>query len=293
MNGRLVICATPIGNLDDVSPRLQATLASADVVFAEDTRRTGKLLERFGIDAELRSFFVGNEADRSVEMRSRLEQGETIALVSDAGMPAISDPGVAAVRAARSVDAEVSVIPGPSAVTSAVAVSGLGGDRFVFEGFLPRGGDDRRRRIDAIAAEDRPVVLFSAPGRVAADLADLAVVAGSERTIVVAREMTKLHEEIWSGTLDDAIRRWSEVVEPRGEFTLVLESRPIEPPDMPAALVAVEARIADGERLSNAVREVSADTGVSRRILYEAALNARAASRRTESGDMTDTPRGP
>ncbi len=293
MNGRLVICATPIGNLDDVSPRLQATLASADVVFAEDTRRTGKLLERFGIDAELRSFFVGNEADRSVEMRSRLEQGETIALVSDAGMPAISDPGVAAVRAARSVDAEVSVIPGPSAVTSAVAVSGLGGDRFVFEGFLPRGGDDRRRRIDAIAAEDRPVVLFSAPGRVAADLADLAVVAGSERTIVVAREMTKLHEEIWSGTLDDAIRRWSEVVEPRGEFTLVLESRPIEPPDMPAALVAVEARIADGERLSNAVREVSADTGVSRRILYEAALNARAASRRTENGDMTDTPRGP
>ena len=293
MNGRLVICATPIGNLDDVSPRLQATLASADVVFAEDTRRTGKLLERFGIDAELRSFFVGNEADRSVEMRSRLEQGETIALVSDAGMPAISDPGVAAVRAARSVDAEVSVIPGPSAVTSAVAVSGLGGDRFVFEGFLPRGGDDRKRRIDAIAAEDRPVVLFSAPGRVAADLADLAVVAGSERTIVVAREMTKLHEEIWSGTLDDAIRRWSEVVEPRGEFTLVLESRPIEPPDMPAALVAVEARIADGERLSNAVREVSADTGVSRRILYEAALNARAASRRTESGDTTDTPRGP
>ena len=293
MNGRLVICATPIGNLDDVSPRLQATLASADVVFAEDTRRTGKLLERFGIDAELRSFFVGNEADRSVEMRSRLEQGETIALVSDAGMPAISDPGVAAVRAARSVDAEVSVIPGPSAVTSAVAVSGLGGDRFVFEGFLPRGGDDRKRRIDAIAAEDRPVVLFSAPGRVAADLADLAVVAGSERTIVVAREMTKLHEEIWSGTLDDAIRRWSEVVEPRGEFTLVLESRPIEPPDMPAALVAVEARIADGERLSNAVREVSADTGVSRRVLYEAALNARAASRRTESGDMTDTPRGP
>jgi 16S rRNA (cytidine1402-2'-O)-methyltransferase len=293
MNGRLVICATPIGNLDDASPRLQATLASADVVFAEDTRRTGKLLERFGIDAELRSFFVGNEADRSVEMRSRLEQGETIALVSDAGMPAISDPGVAAVRAARSVDAVVSVIPGPSAVTSAVAASGLGGDRFVFEGFLPRGGDDRKRRIDAIAAEDRPVVLFSAPGRVAADLADLAGAAGSGRTVVVAREMTKLHEEIWSGTLEDAIRRWSEVVEPRGEFTLVLESRPIEPPDMPAALVAVEERIADGERLSNAVREVAADNGVSRRILYEAALAARAASRRSETGDTTDTPHGP
>lgn len=293
MSGRLVICATPIGNLDDASPRLQATLASADVVFAEDTRRTGKLLERFGIEAELRSFFVGNEQERSVEIRSRLEQGETIALVSDAGMPAISDPGVVAVRAARSVDAAVSVIPGPSAVTAALAVSGLGGDRFVFEGFLPRGGVDRKSRIGAIVADERPVVLFSAPGRVAADLADLAVAAGSDRIVVVAREITKLHEEIWAGTLEDAIRRWSEVVEPRGEFTLVLESRPVEPPDMDAALAAVEQRIADGERLSNAVRDVAAATGVSRRVLYEAALAARAASRRSASDGTTDTPRDP
>jgi 16S rRNA (cytidine1402-2'-O)-methyltransferase len=293
MSGRLVICATPIGNLDDASPRLQATLASADVVFAEDTRRTGKLLERFGIEAELRSFFVGNEQERSVEIRSRLEQGETIALVSDAGMPAISDPGVVAVRAARSVDAAVSVIPGPSAVTAALAVSGLGGDRFVFEGFLPRGGVDRKSRIGAIVADERPVVLFSAPGRVAADLADLAAAAGADRIVVVAREITKLHEEIWAGTLEDAIRRWSEVVEPRGEFTLVLESRPVEPPDMDAALAAVEQRIADGERLSNAVRDVAAATGVSRRVLYEAALAARAASRRSASDGTTDTPRDP
>lgn len=293
MNGRLVICATPIGNLDDASPRLQATLASADVVFAEDTRRTGKLLERFGIVAELRSFFVGNEQERSAEIRSRLEQGETIALVSDAGTPSISDPGVAAVRAARSVDAEVSVIPGPSAVTAALAVSGLGGDRFVFEGFLPRKGDERKERIEVLAADDRPVVLFSAPGRVATDLADLADAAGPERTVVVAREITKLHEEIWAGTLEDAIRRWSGVVEPKGEFTLVLESRPVEPPDMSAALVTVERQIADGERLSNAVRDVAEATGVSRRVLYEAALAARAASRRSASGGTIDTPRDP
>jgi len=166
MTGRLVICATPIGNLEDASPRLRETLAGADVVFAEDTRRTGKLLERLGVDAKLRSFFLGNEQKRSIEIRSRLEQGETIALVSDAGMPAISDPGVAAVRAARSVDAVVSVVPGPSAVTAAIAVAGLGGDRFVFEGFLPRSGEERQRRVAVASTDDRPVVLFSAPSRV-------------------------------------------------------------------------------------------------------------------------------
>jgi len=134
VKGTLLVCATPIGNLDDVSPRLRSTLEAADVVFAEDTRRTGKLLERFGIEAELRSFFVGNEQQRLGELRERLRRGETVALVSDAGMPSVSDPGVLAVRMAADVGATVSVVPGPSAVTSALAVSGLGGDRFVFEG---------------------------------------------------------------------------------------------------------------------------------------------------------------
>ena len=186
MTGRLVICATPIGNLDDASPRLRETLAGADVVFAEDTRRTGKLLDRLGVEAELRSFFLGNEQKRSIELRSRLERGETIALVSDAGMPAISDPGVAAVRAARSVGAVISVIPGPSAATAAIAVAGLGGDRFVFEGFLPRSGEDRRRRIETVANDDRPVVLFSAPSRGVKALAELASEAGPERIVVGA-----------------------------------------------------------------------------------------------------------
>jgi 16S rRNA (cytidine1402-2'-O)-methyltransferase len=293
MTGRLVICATPIGNLDDASPRLRETLAGADVVFAEDTRRTGKLLDRLGVEAELRSFFLGNEQKRSIELRSRLERGETIALVSDAGMPAISDPGVAAVRAARSVDAVISVIPGPSAATSAIAVAGLGGDRFVFEGFLPRSGEDRRRRIETVANDDRPVVLFSAPSRVVKDLADLASEAGRERIVVVARELTKLHEEIWAGTLEDAIARWTDEVAPRGEFTLVMEPRAEEPPDISAALLVVEGRITAGERLSNAVRDVADEKGVSRRALYEAALESRAASRRSAIGGNPRTPRDP
>jgi 16S rRNA (cytidine1402-2'-O)-methyltransferase len=288
VTGSLIICATPIGNLEDASPRLRHTLAAADVVFAEDTRRTGKLLERLGVTAQLRSFFLGNEGERTVEIRSRLERGETIALVSDAGMPAVSDPGVAAVRAARSVGATVSVVPGPSAVTSAIAVAGLGGDRFVFEGFLPRSGEDRGRRIETVVRDERPVVLFSAPSRVTKDLADLAAAAGEEREIVIAREITKLHEEIWTGTLAEAIDHWTTDVEPRGEFTLVVEPRPETPPDLPAALDAALERMDGGERLSNAVRDVAEETGVSRRVLYEAALEARAANRRSE---IDDTPR--
>jgi len=272
VTGRLIICATPIGNLDDASPRLQQTLADADVVFAEDTRRTGKLLERFGIEADLRSFFLGNENERSGEILTRLERGETVALVSDAGMPAVSDPGVAAVRAARRAGAVVSVVPGPSAVTSAIAVAGMGGDRFVFEGFLPRGGRERDRRIREIAGEDRPVVLFSATSRVVKDLSDLAAVAGDERGVAVAREITKLHEEIWAGTLGGAIERWTEQTAPRGEFTLVIEPRPPTRPDPEAALAQVRERMAGGERLSNAVRDVAEETGVSRRALYDAAL---------------------
>jgi len=293
VTGSLIICATPIGNLEDASPRLKHTLAAADVVFAEDTRRTGKLLERLGVTAQLRSFFLGNEGERTVEIRSRLERGETIALVSDAGMPAVSDPGVAAVRAARSVGATISVVPGPSAVTSAIAVAGLGGDRFVFEGFLPRSGQERGRRIESVVGDDRPVVLFSAPSRVTKDLAELADAAGDDRTVVIAREITKLHEEIWTGTLSEAVDHWTAGVEPRGEFTLVIEPRPESPPDLAAALEAVIERMVSGERLSNAVRDVSEETGVSRRVLYEAALADRAATRRSESGDTPRTRRDP
>jgi len=274
VKGTLFVCATPIGNLDDVSPRLRSTLEAADVVFAEDTRRTGKLLERFGIEAELRSFFVGNEQQRLGELRERLRRGETVALVSDAGMPSVSDPGVLAVRLAADVGATVSVVPGPSAVTSALAVSGLGGDRFVFEGFLPRGAGERDRRMAAIEGDDRPTVLFSPPTRIAQDLANLADHVGDDRTVVVAREMTKLHEEVWRGTLRDAANHWS-AVQPRGEFTVVIAPAVERPPDMAAALSAVEDLVTGGERLSAAVRQVAEAQGISRRMLYEASLEAR------------------
>jgi 16S rRNA (cytidine1402-2'-O)-methyltransferase len=275
MKGTLILCATPIGNMDDVSARLRATLETADVVFAEDTRRTGKLLQRLGIDAELRSFFVGNEQQRLGELRERLRRGETVAVVSDAGMPSVSDPGVLAVHLAADVGARVSVIPGPSAVTSALAVSGAGGDRFVFEGFLPRRGGERDRRIAAIADDDRPTVLFSPPTRVAQDLTDLAAVAGDDRPVVVARELTKLHEEVWRGTLGDAAKHWASAVQPRGEFTLVVAPAARRAPDIAAALESVELQVAGGVSLSSAVRAVAEDAGMSRRVLYEAALEAR------------------
>ena len=163
----------------------------------------------------------------------------------------------------------------------------------MFEGFLPRSGEERGRRIESIAQDERPVVLFAAPSRVAKDLAALANAAGDDRTVVIAREITKLHEEIWTGTLAEAADRWSNDVEPRGEFTLVIAPRPESPPDLPAALDVVVDRMTGGERLSNAVRDVAEETGVSRRVLYEAALADRAATRRSESGDTPRTHRDP
>ena len=266
----LILCGTPIGNLDDAAPRLAAALRDCDVVFAEDTRRTRILLDRLTVEVPLRSFFAGNERQRIDELRRRLEVGETVGLVTDAGMPSISDPGMLAVMAARSVGAPVTVIPGPSAVTAALAVSGLPSDRFVFEGFLPRAGGDRRTRIGEIAAETRTVVFFSSPRRVGGDLLDLAEAAGEERQTCVARELTKLHEELWWGSLGEALDRFAG--DQRGEFTIVLEGRHPRSPDLDAAVEAVRALIREGESMSSAVRIVAERSGVSRRVLYEASL---------------------
>jgi len=274
MAGRLIVCGTPIGNLEDVTPRLVAALREADVVYAEDTRRTGTFLRRLDVTVPLRSFFVGNEERRAVELAARLREGETVAFVTDAGMPGISDPGVAAVRAAIEAGADVTVIPGPSAVTAALAVSGFNADRFVFEGFLPRSGEERRRRLEAIARESRTVVLFAAPGRVAGDLADLAA-ADPERGVVVARELTKLHEEIWRGSVEEAAARWGDEVAPRGEFTIVLAGAAPREMSLMEALDLVADTMEGGARLSDAVRQVAEATGVSRRLLYEAALQRR------------------
>jgi 16S rRNA (cytidine1402-2'-O)-methyltransferase len=251
-------------------------LETAEAVYAEDTRRSRTLLRHFGIDRSLRSYFAGNEAERSREIALALDRGATVALITDAGMPSIADPGHSAVRAALEVGAEVTVIPGPSAVTAALAVSGLPSDRFVFEGFLPRKGNARAERLAAISVERRTVVLFAAPSRLARDLTDLEHALEPDRPVAVVRELTKLHEEIWRGHLVEAARRWSVDVQPRGEFTLVVAGAPEPgPPGLTDLLVAVESRVAAGASMSDAVREVASDSGVSRRELYDLVVKDR------------------
>ncbi len=271
MPGRLVLCGTPIGNLGDASPRLKEALEGADTVYAEDTRRSRVLLDHFGIRRPLRSYFAGNEAERAVELRQALEQGATVALVTDAGMPAVSDPGVSAVRAARDAGADVTVVPGPSAVTAAVAVSGLPSERFVFEGFLPRRG--RAARLRTLAAEERTIVMFLSPHRAGAELADLASALGPDRAVCVARELTKLHEEIWWGTLAEAEARFGQ--EAKGEFTIVVEGQAPGTIDLDRLVDEALRRVDQGEPVSDVVKEIAAATGVSRNQLYEAVLRRR------------------
>lgn len=267
MPGRLYICATPIGNLGDASPRLAETLATVDVIYAEDTRRSGRLLAALGVDAPLRSFFVGNERKRASELEADLTAGRDVAIVTDAGMPAVSDPGALAVEVARRVGAEVIVVPGPSAVTAAVAGSGLVSGRFVFEGFLARGGKERTRQLERIAAEVDPSVVFLSPHRAGSDLADLAVACGSEREVCVARELTKLHEELWWGDLAEASEKWA--AEARGEFTIVVAGREAAATDPEVALELARRLLAEGNSPSQAAREAAAATGVPRRRIYE------------------------
>jgi 16S rRNA (cytidine1402-2'-O)-methyltransferase len=221
--GRLQVVATPIGNLGDLSPRAKETLAAADVIAAEDTRHTGALLRAAGITTPVVSLHEHNEAQRAPALLARLAAGETVALVSDAGVPLISDPGFELVRQSAAAGFEVSAIPGPSAVTTALAVAGLPTDRFCFEGFLPARERERRGRLAGLAYEVRTLVFFEAPHRVAATLADLAHEFGAERPAVVARELTKMHESIYRGTLAElAARAGTEENFARGEITLVV-----------------------------------------------------------------------
>ena len=273
MTGRLVVCATPIGNLGDAPPRLAQVLGEADVVYAEDTRRSRVLLAALGIDRPLRSYFTGNERERSGELATHLEDGRTVALITDAGMPSISDPGVSAVQNARRVGAEVVVVPGPSAVTAAVAVSGFDAQRFVFEGFLPRKGAERRDRLDALAAEERTIVLFCAKNRVARDLADLVTHLGADRPAAVCRELTKRHEEVRRETLAESVSYLEENGE-RGEYTVVIQGTSPGEPSLEEALDEVLQLMQIGESLTGAVRRVAGDRRVGRRSLYEAALDA-------------------
>lgn len=268
MAGTLILCAGPIGNLGDAPPRLAEALSAADVVYAEDTRRARILLEHLGVEADCRSYFAGNEERRTAEIAVRLEAGATVAVLTDAGTPGISDPGLSAVRAAVGAGATVTGVPGASAVTLALAVSGLPADRFVFEGFLPRSGRDRALRLEALSGEPRTAVLFCSPRRLARDLADLAASGGADRPCVVCRELTKVHEEVWRGTLAEAARHWAES-EARGEVTVVVGGAPAAPPDLDAAVAEARLRIEQGDRPSAAVRAVATDRGVSRRDLYQ------------------------
>lgn len=273
VTGKLILCATPIGNLGDTTARLKTELSVADLIYAEDTRRAAVLLQALDVRTPARSYFVGNEERRSAELAARLQAGDTVALITDAGMPAIADPGLSAVRVAHDVGAEVTVVPGASAVTAALAVSGLPAERFTFEGFLPRKGKDRTQRLAQLATEERTMVLFSAKSRVAADLQALGDALGAERTVVVAREMTKAFEEIWRGNLATAAKHWT-ATEPRGEFTLVIAGAEPKLVDLDTAVKAVRTAMEAGISMTDAVRQVASGTGISRRRLYETVLRS-------------------
>ncbi|MGH8950331.1 MAG: 16S rRNA (cytidine(1402)-2'-O)-methyltransferase [Acidimicrobiia bacterium] len=270
-DGRLLVCATPIGNLGDVSDRLRETLGAADIVYAEDTRRAATLLQHVGARPRVRSLFVGNETSRTDELLASLAEGLTVALITDAGMPAVSDPGSEAVRRAREAGHPVTVIPGPSAVTTAVVLAGFGADRFVFEGFLPRKGRERSERLATIAPEDRPVVLFVSPHRLVQDLESIADATGIEREIAITRELTKLHEEVWSGPIGVAIEEWRSR-EVKGELTVVVSPGPAKKMPVETAITEARGLVAAGSSPSEAARRVADATGVSRRSIYEALI---------------------
>jgi 16S rRNA (cytidine1402-2'-O)-methyltransferase len=268
-SGRLVLVGTPIGNLGDLSPRAVDTLRAADVVCCEDTRRTGRLLQHAGIRAP-RLLVVNEhtEAERVAEVLGLLDTGATVAVVTDAGMPGVSDPGERLVAAALAAGHEVGVVPGPSAVLAGLVVSGLPTGRFVVEGFLPRTGSGRRERIAEVAVERRTVVLFEAPHRLARTLVELRDACGPDRTVVVVRELTKLHEQRWSGSLAEAAER-AEATEPIGEHVLVLAGAPAgPPPDDDAVVAALDAELVAGASRRDAVDSVAARLGVARNRVY-------------------------
>ena len=271
--GRLVLVGTPIGNLGDLSPRALETLGEATVVACEDTRRTGRLLSHFGIASP--TYIVVNEhteGDAVERILRHVQNGDVVVLVSDAGMPGVSDPGEFLVAQAIAAGITVEVVPGPSAVLHALVASGLTTSRFVFEGFIPRKGAERTRRLRELSTELRTTVLFEAPHRLERTLHDLADACGGERQIVLARELTKLHEEIWRGSLDEVVARCAEV-DPRGEYVLVLEGAP------PAAEVddaQIATAVADGLARGLSKRDASAEVAeafnVARNRVYDIAI---------------------
>ncbi len=275
MSGSLVVVATPIGNLGDLSPRAAEALRTADVVLAEDTRRTGRLLAHVGSRAPQRSLHEHNERERLAEVLALLADGATVALVSDAGTPTVSDPGFRLLSAAADAGVRIEPVPGPSAALAALVVSGLPTDRVAFEGFLPRKGSARASRLDELASEPRTMVVFVAPHRVVADLDDLAVALGRDRPAVLCRELTKLHEEVRRGTLRELAEGVAGGV--KGELTLVVagvQSVEREPPALEVLVAEVARLVEGGSSRRDAITEVARTAGLPKRTLYQAVVDA-------------------
>ncbi|MEE6309200.1 16S rRNA (cytidine(1402)-2'-O)-methyltransferase [Plantactinospora veratri] len=273
-NGRLILLGAPLGNPGDASARLREALGEADIVAAEDTRRLTRLARDLDvtITGKIVSYFEGNEERRTPDLVDAAGDGALVALVTDAGMPSVSDPGYRLVRAALDAGVPVTVAPGPSAVTTALALSGLPTDRFCFEGFLPRTGGPRRARLRALAAEERTLVFFEAPHRVAGALADLAAAFGPERPAALCRELTKTYEEVLRRPLGE-LATWAADGEPRGEITLVVAGAPAVATPVPAAAdlrAAVADLEAEGTSRRDAITAVATGYGLRRRDVYSA-----------------------
>lgn len=274
MYGTLIVAATPIGNAHDASDRLRSGLAHATTIAAEDTRRVRRLAESLEITLRARvvSLFEGNEARRTDELLATLVSGQDVLLVSDAGTPAISDPGHRLIEAAAQRGIRVTALPGPSAVATAVAVSGLVAGPFAFEGFLPRKSGERRRRLATLAGDQRPCVFFESPRRLGATLADLLDQWGDRRA-AVCRELTKVHEEVVRGSLSELLA-WADG-EVLGEVTLVVAGADAEEPVNPVLLAEqVAALVRAGHSRRDAVAEVAERTGSPRRAVYQASLES-------------------
>jgi 16S rRNA (cytidine1402-2'-O)-methyltransferase len=272
----LVLVGTPIGNLGDLSPRAVEALRAARAICCEDTRRTGRLLQHAGI--ERRPLIVVNdhtEVQAIAGVLDRLARDERVAMVTDAGMPGISDPGERLVRAAAQAGHTVEVVPGPSAAVTALVASGLPTGRYAFEGFLPRKGSGRSARLTELAAERRTVVLYEAPHRLVRTLTDLGQACGDQRRVALGRELTKLHEEVWRGTLAEALAHLEDHP-PRGELVIVLDGAPAPEAATPADVDdAVSARLTAGDSARDAAATVAAQLGVPKRLAYAAALRLR------------------
>ncbi len=264
MSGRLIVCPTPIGNLEDVTLRVLAALREADVVACEDTRRARVLLDRYGVSATLVSYHEHNEAARARDLVERMQSGAIVALVSDAGMPLVSDPGFVLVQACVAAGLAVEVLPGPSAVLAALVASALPSDRWRFAGFLPR----KRGELEPVFRAPETLVAFESPRRVAATLAVLAEL-DPERPVAVCRELTKVHEEVVRGTAAELAARYAETP-PRGEVVLVVGPAPAVVPDIAPALDALRRLVEAGAKPRPAAGVVAELTGVGANALYRA-----------------------